>query len=395
MDEKLIIGGGPVILPEGIKDDVSLVVEGGRIASVLPARKAGAPDIDAGGRYISPGFIDIHVHGGGGYDFTDGSLDAFQGIARLHAAHGTTAMTPTTLTCSQSELKHVIEIYDNACAENTDGSQFIGLHLEGPYLAPAQAGAQDPSYLQLPIPENYLPLLDSSDKIVRVSVAPELEGALELGHELRRRGILASIAHTAATLEECELAFDAGYSLMTHFYCAMSSVVRRNAFRFAGAVEAGYLHDEVDVEIIADGVHLPQSLLRLIYKIKGPERIILCTDAMRATGMPEGEYSLGSVGGGQKVIVEDGVAKLHDRSAFAGSVATADRLVRTMRSLSGASLEESVKMMTQNPARVLGIDSRTGSIAPGHDADIIIFDENININKTIIGGRLIYGNQEI
>ena len=384
----MIIGGGPVILPEGIRDDVCVVVSGGKIAAVEPS--VGTPDIDARGRYISPGFIDIHVHGGGGHDFTDGTLEAFLGVARLHACHGTTSMTPTTLTWSHQELMRSLSVYPEAASANREGSEFVGIHLEGPFLSPAQAGAQDPSWLKLPLRENWEPLLEASPYVVRVSVAPELEGALELGRELRRRGIVASIAHTAATSEQCEEAFEAGYSLMTHFYCAMSSVVRRHAFRFAGAVEAGYLHDEVDVEIISDGVHLPQSLLRLIYKIKGPEHIVLCTDAIRAAGMPEGEYALGSLDGGQRIIVEDGVAKLPDRSAFAGSVATADRLVRTMMRLSGASLEESVAMMTRNPARILGLSSRKGAIAPGLDADLVIFDKDINISNTIIAGRQVY-----
>ena len=390
MDKKTIIGGGRVILPGGIRDDVSLIVSGSKIEAVIPASQAGKPDIDAGGRYISPGFIDIHVHGGGGHDFMDGTLDAFLGAARIHAEHGTTCMTPTTLTCSDEELRNTFRIYRQAVKANTEGAEFAGLHLEGPFFSAQMAGAQDPQYLKLPTPDNYLPMLDGSDDIVRVSVAPELEGALELGKELRRRGIVASIAHTAATSEQCEAAFEAGYSLMTHFYCAMSTVVRRNAFRYAGAVEAGYLHDEVDVEIIADGVHLPGSLLRLIYKIKGPERITLCTDAMRGAGMPDGHYLLGSLKRGQDVIVEDGVAKLPDRSAFAGSVATADRLVHTMHALSGATLEESVAMMTRNPARILGLEGRKGSLTSGYDADIVIFDDDIKVYKTLIGGRLIY-----
>ena len=390
MDKKTIIGGGRVILPSGIRDDVSLIVSGSKIEAVIPASQAGKPDIDAGGRYISPGFIDIHVHGGGGQDFMDGTLDAFLGAARIHAEHGTTCMTPTTLTCSDEELQNTFRIYKQAVEVNTEGAEFAGLHLEGPFFSAQMAGAQDPQYLKLPTPDNYLPVLDGFDDIVRVSVAPELEGALELGKELRRRGIVASIAHTAATSEQCEAAFEVGYSLMTHFYCAMSTVVRRNAFRYAGAVEAGYLHDEVDVEIIADGVHLPGSLLRLIYKIKGPERITLCTDAMRGAGMPDGHYLLGSLKRGQDVIVEDGVAKLPDRSTFAGSVATADRLVRTMHALSGATLEESVAMMTRNPARILGLEGRKGSLASGYDADIVIFDDDIKVYKTLIGGRLIY-----
>ena len=225
---------------------------------------------------------------------------------------------------------------------------------------------------------------------MRWSVAPELEGALEFGDELAKRGILASVAHTDAVYEQVVEASRHGYSHFTHLYCAMSSVTRRNAFRRAGAVEAAYLLDDTTVEIIADGVHLPAPLLQFVYRFKGPDKIALCTDSMRAAGMPDGQYLLGSLEKGQTVIVEDGVAKLPDRSAFAGSVATADRLVRTMVSMAGVPLEDAIKMMTLTPARIMHLDSQMGSLEAGKNADLVIFDKDINVLYTIIAAKTIY-----
>lgn len=198
------------------------------------------------------------------------------------------------------------------------------------------------------------------------------------------------MAHTDAVYDDVVNAFENGYTLATHFYSGMSGVSRRNAFRFAGVIESVYLMDEIDVEIIADGVHLPAPLLKLIYKIKGVDRIALITDAMRAAGMGPGESILGSKKNGLKVIVEDGVAKLPDRSSFAGSVATTDRLVRTMINFAGISLIEAVRMMTLTPARIMKIHEHKGSVAIGKDADIVIFDKDINIQYAIVGGEILY-----
>ena len=390
---KLLIGGGRTILPDGIHDGVNLLCENGVITEITSALPEADERIDAGGMYVSPGFIDMHVHGGGGHDFLDGTPEAFLGAARIHATHGTTSMLPTTCTCSDEDLSAFIRAFREARRINTDGAQMLGIHLEGPFFSPGKAGAQDPRYLKLPTRENFLPMLEEGGSdILRVSAAPELEGAMELGRELRSRGILAAIGHTDATDAQCEEAFRNGYSLMTHFYCAMSSVVRINAYRYAGAVEAGYLIDDMDIEIIADGVHLPQSLLRFVCKFKDHGRIALITDSMRAAGMPDGTYKIGSLRDGQDVVKEDGVAKLPDRSAFAGSVATTDRLVRTMTNLAGIDLADAVRMASANPARMLGIDARKGSLAPGLDADIVLFDENITIAKTIISGNVIYNS---
>ena len=250
-----------------------------------------------------------------------------------------------------------------------------------------QRGAQDPRYIRDPDPEEYLEILEHSQSIRRWSAAPERKGAIEFGRILCEKGILPSMAHTDAIYEEALEAFENGYTLLTHFYSAMSGVTRKNAFRYAGVIEAGYLHDELDVEIIADGVHLPPPLLKLIYKIKGPDRIALITDAMRGAGMPQGESTLGRRSDGLKVIIEDGVAKLPDRSSFAGSVATADRLVRVMRDMGGVPLTDVIRMITHTPARIMKLDGRIGTLAPGMDADIVIFDEQIQVSRTILKGK--------
>ena len=211
-----------------------------------------------------------------------------------------------------------------------------------------------------------------------------------MGRELCRRKILPSIAHTDAIYEETIKAYQVGFRHITHLYSGMSTIIRRNAFRYAGVLEAAYMLDDMTVEIIADGVHLPKSLLQYVYKFKGPERIALITDSMRGAGMPDGPSILGSVKDGQPVIVEDGVAKLLDRTAFAGSVATADRLVRTMIQVAEVPLTDAVRMMTETPARIIGIDHKKGAISVGMDADLVLFDDNINICVTIVEGNIVY-----
>jgi N-acetylglucosamine-6-phosphate deacetylase len=393
MDTGIIhIVNGNIITPQRIIEGGSVVVNNGMICSVnekyIPVKDA--VEIDAGGMFISPGFIDIHIHGGGGFDFMDGTEEAFLHVAATHARYGTTSMLPTTLTSSKEELFHTLEVYKNANEKNINGSQFLGLHLEGPYLSINQCGAQDPEYIRNPDPAEYKEVLASTSFVKRWSAAPELEGALEFGRYLTERGILVSMAHTDAIYEEALKGFENGYTLATHFYSAMSGVTRRNAFRYAGVIEAGYLIDEMDVEIIADGVHLPAPLLKLVYKIKGPHRTALITDAMRGAGMPEGASVLGNIETGLKVIIEDGVAKLPDRSAFAGSVATADRLVRNMVGMAEVPLLDAVRMMTITPSRIMKVDNITGSIIPGLAADLVIFDKDISIQTTMVKGKIIY-----
>jgi N-acetylglucosamine-6-phosphate deacetylase len=391
--QRIKIHNGKIITPSGIINNGTILVTGDTITAVLEGDTdfTNATEIDANGNYISPGFIDIHVHGGGGYDFMDGSEEAFLKIAETHARHGTTAMLPTTLTSEKKGLIQTLQLYEQASKKNTAGAQFIGMHLEGPYFAVNQRGAQDPKYIRDPDPTEYKEILERfPSSIKRWSAAPELKGAIAFGKYVTAKGILAAVAHTDAIYEEVLEAFENGWTLATHFYSAMSGVTRRNAFRYAGVIESAYLLDEMDVEIIADGVHLPAPLLKLVYKIKGVGHTALITDAMRAADMPEGESILGNLNDGLKVIIEDGVAKLPDRSSFAGSVATADRLVRTMIKMADVPLPDAVLMMTNTPARIMKVENKKGSLIVGKDADILIFDEDINIKMTMIKGRIVY-----
>ena len=390
---RLKIGNGPIITQDKILSGSCLLVENGKILAIEPADTS-FPDsqlIDAQGYYISPGFMDIHVHGGGGFDFMDGTSEAFLNIAQTHAKYGTTSMLPTTLTCEKEDLIQTLEAYSQACLQNTHGAHFVGMHLEGPYFALAQRGAQDPKYIRDPDPKEYKEIIESYPFIKRWSAAPELKGAVEFGKYISSKGVLAAIAHTDAIYEEVLEAFQqGGYTLATHFYSAMSGVTRRNAFRYAGVIESAYLLDEMDVEIIADGVHLPAPLLKLVYKLKGPGRIALITDAMRAADMPPGDSVLGSLKNGLPVLVEDGVAKLPDRTAFAGSVATADRLIRTMMEMAEVPLIECIRMISETPARIMNIQDKKGTLAPGKDADIVIFNAQIEVQQTFVMGKSIF-----
>ncbi|WP_128544578.1 N-acetylglucosamine-6-phosphate deacetylase [Larkinella soli] len=391
------IVNGRIITPFRVIPNGTLILEEGKIIGIEAGNPElpGVPEIDAGGCWVAPGFIDIHVHGGGGHDFMDGTETAFLAVAELHARYGTTAMIPTTLTAGKDDLLQTLDAYERAHRQNTKGAQFLGIHLEGPYFALSQRGAQDPRYIRPPDPDEYREILAYSSSIARWSAAPELKGAMEFGRYLRSNGVLAAVAHTDAIYEDVLEAFDNGYSLATHLYSAMSGVTRRNAFRYAGVIEAAYLIDGMDVEIIADGVHLPAPLLKLVYKIKGPDRTALITDAMRAAGMPPGESILGSLRDGLRVIVEDEVAKLPDRSSFAGSVATADRLVRNMIRMADVPLPDAVRMMSTTPARIMGVADRKGSLAVGKDADLVIFDDGVRVRNTLIGGRVVWSRERI
>jgi N-acetylglucosamine-6-phosphate deacetylase len=386
------IFNGHVITPDGVIGNGSVLVRNGIITEVSDRDLAlpGATMIDAGGRFISPGFIDIHVHGGGGYDFMDNTVEAFLEIAKTHARYGTTALFPTTLTGSTEDIVKTLKTYDEAYPLNDAGSELMGIHLEGPYFAMNQRGAQDPRWIRDPDPEEYEYIISQSGSIKRWSAAPELKGAILFARYLKSKGILAALAHTDAIYEEVLEGFENGYTLATHLYSAMSGVTRRNAYRFAGAVESAFLIDDMDVEIIADGVHLPAPLLKLIFKIKGPGKIALITDAIRAAGMPPGESVIGNLQTGIKVIVEDGVSKMPDRKSFAGSVGTADRLVRTMIQMADVSITDAIQMMTLTPATIMKISDRKGSLTAGKDADIVIFDNSIHVHTTMVKGKIIY-----
>lgn len=387
---------GKIITATEIIENGCILVDGNTIVYVgkdqkeLQDQYAITKTINAKGHYISAGFIDIHVHGAGGFDFMDGTAEAFLEIARIHARYGTTSLVPTTLCSSDEELKRTFEIYKEVKQSRHGGASFLGMHLEGPYFSKEQKGAQDEKHMKVPSPEHYTKIVGWSDDIARWSAAPEIDHVIAFGKYITDKGIVASIGHSNATYHEVCDAYNAGFTHITHLYSGMSSVTRENGYRRAGVVESAYLIDGMSVEVIADGHHLPPSLLALIYKIKGPDKIALITDAMRGAGQGDGTCILGSLEHGIEVIVEDGVAKMPDRKAFAGSVATFDTLVRTMLAVNGISLVDAVKMATLTPARIMKVDNKKGSLSPGKSADIIIFDSNIDVLLTMVEGSVVH-----
>ena len=390
---EILFTNARIVTPTGIASG-EVLTRDGHIAAVargiLPGgRSDGVRVIDAEGRYLSPGFIDVHTHGAGGADFMDGSLEAIYTACQAHLKHGTTSIVPTTITSTRESLMDFVDLFNQAELYRQGHPEILGLHLEGPYFAMEQRGAQDPKYMRPPQPDEYEEVLRRTDRVIRWSFAIELEGAMTFLAFLRAHGIVSSVAHSDATCREVMDAYDNGVTALTHFYSGMAGVRRIDAYRVAGAIEAGYLIDGMYVEVIADGKHLPAELLQLIYKVKGPDRICLVSDSMRAAGMPDGPYKLGNLETGVDCFVEDGVAKMPDRTAFAGSVATADRLVRTMRDLAGVPLYEAVAMMTSTPARLLGVNGRKGAIAVGMDADLLLFDEAVNVSLVMARGEIV------
>ena len=366
-------------------DETSLIT---RIGSMNESLMHLPNAIDCTGFYISPGFIDTHTHGGGGCDFMDGNVESILTAAHLHLHHGTTTIFPTTLTSSNEDLFLCIDNFKKARGITENMPHLAGMHLEGPYFSPTEKGAQNEDYIRTPSPEDYMRIYEYADGCIsRWSVAPELPGAMEMGDRLSRLGVLMSIGHTAATCDDVKEAIQHGYTHLTHFYSGMSTITRKNGYRILGVVEAGYLFDELSVEIISDGMHLPPDLLKMILKCKDNSKISLITDSMRGAGAGEGKSILGSLKEGQEVIIEDGIAKMPDRTCFAGSVCTTDRCVRTLYKLAGTSLENAVRMMSLNPAKLMKVDNHKGSIAIGKDADLLVFDDDINIKQIFVGGK--------
>ncbi len=373
-----------IVTPEGIVDGGVLRFSDGIIEYVGSETVADITSVDAGGAYLMAGFVDIHCHGGAGYDFMDATPEQMRSIADFHLSHGTTTLLPTTMTDSWQAIYGVLDRYAEL---GEDARTMIGVHLEGPWLSPAQCGAQDTSKMDTPSEEKLRQLLQKYPFIRRISVAPELDGGMSVGRLGRDLGLVMSVGHSDADFDTTVSAADNGYTLMTHLYSGMSVVHRKNAYRIAGAVEAALVDDRILVELIADGCHLPAGLLKLVYKCKGSGRIALVTDAMRGAGLADGQDTmLGRMTDGVPCIIEDGVAKLPDRQSFAGSVATTDRLLRTMHNLAEIPLAECSKMLSQTPAVILGLADR-GSIEVGKRADFVLLDNELNIINTYLKGE--------
>ena len=376
-----------LVAPEGLFPGSAIDFENGKIVAVHTEAVA-QEGIDGQGMYACPGFVDIHLHGGGGIDFMDADPEGVRKACAAHAKHGTTTLLPTTVTASVARTVKMIENVRKA-KEMTTECTIAGVHLEGPCVSPKQAGAQDPENLVSPTPALLDTLLAAWPEGVRImGVAPELPGGVEFGKLLKEKGILATIAHSDADYEVCLQAMEAGYRDVTHIYSGCSMVHRVNGFRHGGVVEAGLVEDGLTVQVIADGRHLPAELLKLIVKCKGAEKISVITDALypAAADLPDGTWL--KQADGRPIILEDGVLKLEDRQAFAGSVATMDRLVRNMVQLAGVSLSDAVTMATATPARVAGLAGK-GSLKPGFDADIVLLDSGLQVAAVYAMGNQI------
>lgn len=372
--------------------DAAIDIENGKILAVHTAPPAQDPAFacfDGGGLYAAPGFIDLHLHGGGGVEFMDATPEEIRRGCAAHARHGTTSLLPTTLAAPDAMTLRMIEAVREAQAITTECS-ILGVHLEGPFLSPAQSGAQSPDALGIPTPQRWEALLNAWPEGVKImGVAPELPGAMELGEELRRRGIVATIAHSDADYDTCVQAMAHGFVDVTHLYSGCSMVHRIQGYRHGGVVEAGLLEDGLTVQVIADGKHLPPELLRLIVKCKGADAISLITDALFAAGADLPEGTVLRQANGMETILEDGVMKLPDRQAFAGSIATMDRLVRNMVQLAGVPLWDAVQMATGTPAARIGLQGVKGSLEPGCDADLVLLDEELTVRRVMAMGNWI------
>jgi len=366
---------------------------------IITAVDSGIPDVnrddivlDLQERYLSPGFVEIHSHGAGGCDFMDGTAEAVITAAKTHLRHGTTTILPTTLAAGREEIMASIDAFRAARRMIQGGPELPGLHMEGPYLNVEQKGAIDEKYIRNPNKEEYKELiLYGESAICRWTLAPELPGAEEFIKCLIKHGIIPSMGHSNAEYKQVLAAYHNGITHITHLYSGMGGMVRKGGFRYPGLIESAFCIDDLTVEVIADGCHLPIEILQMVYRLKGAEKTVLTCDSMRCAGQEVKESILGSLKSGRRVIIEDQVAKLPDRTAFAGSIATDDRLVRVMYHEAGIPLADCVRMMTLTPAKVVGMADRIGSIVPGKAANLICFDEQIHISAVMVQGKSVYG----
>ncbi len=391
---KALFKNAKIVLPDKvIAGDV--LVENGKIIKIGEVKDSAEKVADLCGNYLCPGFVDIHNHGGAGYEFIDATEEAYLGALRAHLKGGTTTIVPTFSSYPLDMLLSAISVFNDLKEREAqiDGIPHLaGLHMEGPNFAAAQAGAQDPDVIHPPKKEEYEAILAATPYVKRWSVAPELSGALEFGRYLSERGINASIGHSDANTDTTLEAVKYGYDTVTHVYSGCSLVHRNGAFREGGVVEGAFLADGLTVEIIADGAHLPKELLQLIYKIKGPDKIAMVTDCIRPGGesFPDGTVLPYDKVKGIDITIERGVALLPGGKAFAGSLATTSHLVRIMVNLAGIPIYEVCRMMSLNPARIIKMDDEIGSIEVGKCADFTVLDNNLEVASVILKGETAY-----
>lgn len=363
---------GKILTPQGWLDEGSVLISDGKILEVTNSDLAviGAKVIDARGMYIVPGFVAMHVHGGGGHDFKEGTDEAFRTAVQAHLRYGATSIFPTLSSSSADEIRKAAEVCENLMAEKK--LPVHGLHLEGPYLNPKMAGNLFANSIKGLDKEEYTSLLEDLPCIKRWDISPELPGALEFAKYVKSKGIMLAVTHTEAEFELIREAYEAGFTHAAHFYNAMPGFHKRREYKYEGTVESVYLMDNMTVEVIADGMHLPSTILRLVYKLKGVENTCLVTDAVAYAACEHPNID-------PNFIIEDGVCKLADHSSLAGSLATMDKLVQTMVQKADIPLADAIRMASETPARLINIADRKGTLARGKDADILILDRKLNV----------------
>lgn len=377
----LRIKSDKIVTSKGLKSGY-IYVSNGKIVEISSEEKPALQSFDYTGKYVCPGFIDIHTHGAGGHPFIGGTVEDVIEGSNFHLRHGTTTIVPTISAGPFPNMKQAVENIHQAKKDPRALGNILGAHLEGPYLSAKQCGAQCPAFITPPIPADYETLVeDYGDTVVRWTYAPENDEGGRFCKYLTDHGVIASVGHSDAKGEDVLRAVENGCNLVTHLYSCTSTVTRDHGFRSLGVIETAFLSDDLYVEIIADGRHLPADLIKMIVKIKGTDKVALITDSLEIAGtdVKSGEMS------GTKFIVEDGVCKLCDRSAFAGSVATADRLIQVMVNECGFSVCDAVKMLSEVPAKIFRLNK--GELKEGFDADLVVMGEELQVEEVFVGGR--------
>jgi len=372
-----------LIFPNAIREGLDVIVHEGKITELREAGHVGKKDIvDLGGNYLAPGFVDLHVHGAKGRDTMEATAEAFRAICDYHASGGTTSLLLTTATAPTSAIVKVAK----KVRVSTLIKQIAGMHVEGPFISRAKPGAQRVTLIRKPTHKAYAPLLEHADVIKRMTLAPELPGAIELIDELRKHNIDPSGGHSDAWEEDARTAFEHGMRSVTHTFNCMSSARRRGIDRVAGLLEFALSERDIICELIADGHHVSPTLMKMLYQAKGARGICLVTDATAGAGLPDGSTFLLY---GNKCIVEGGVCLLADRSALAGSAARMIDLVRTMVTRVNVPLHEAIAMATDTPAHAVGLTAK-GQFKIGGDADFVVISPELEVVRTFVGGEEIF-----
>ena len=378
---------GRIVLPREIVSGQGLLVDNGRITGVMSpdSLSSAVTQIDVGGRLITPGLIDMHIHGALGRSFNEPTAEAFTTILHENARRGVTSLLATTATDAIDNLLAVLQCAEQWLRSPHAGSaQLLGVHVEGPYFSLAQRGAQDPAHIRNPDDGTAEKLLEYSEIIRVFTFAPELPGALALTKRLVALGILPAAGHSSAREEEVVPAIDAGLRHIIHLWSAQSTTTRDGPWRKPGLLELSLTDERLTGEIIADGKHLPPTLMKLAYKCLGPDRLCAISDATSGAGLPAGaRFRMG----GMEYEVCDGVGMMFDRSAFAGSTTLLNQMIPILVEQVGIPLVEAVRMASLTPARVIGVEQQKGSLTAGKDADIAIFNADFTAWRTIIGGQ--------